>query len=128
MSERNPLPPQLSHLSVLRKSGEAFGLMEAALWVEDSRRTMQSDSAEWRWATGAGQFIRQLRDERLGIWPWISDMERARESTRPVIVGRRGDKRQAMAIWHGQAWRHADSLQPVCFEPNVWHPLPRAPS
>jgi len=124
---RNPLPPHLAHLAELRESGEASGLLEAALWVEDSRRTMQRDSPEWRWATGAGLFIRQLRDERLGIAPWISDMHRARCSQRPIIVGRRGEEVMAMAIFHGLTWRHSDSLNEVCFEPNVWHPLPERP-
>lgn len=123
---RNPLPPALAHLSELRRAGEIAGLRQAALWVEDSRKTMQRDSVEYRWATGAGLFLRQLADERDGIAPWHSDMARAKCSRRPVMVGRRGSKLMAMAIWHGQAWRHADSLVELCFEPDVWQPLPRA--
>lgn len=126
MSERNPIPACLSHLEVLRRSAHSDGLLEAALWVEDSRNTMQSDSKEYAWATGAGQFLRQLIDERAGIAPWISDMERARWSTRPVMLGKRGSRLMAMAVWSGHNWRHADSLQPVCFQPDVWQPLPEA--
>lgn len=64
MSERNPIPPALSHLRVLRAAGVVAGLQEAAAWVEGSKATMQSDSAEYRWATGAAAFLRQLAEER----------------------------------------------------------------
>ena len=127
MTVRNPLPACLSHLAVLRKSAQADGLKEAAVWVEDSKRTMQSDSAEFRWATGARHFLWQLADERIGVAPWSTDMFTARELGRPVMIGKRGSKLMAMAIFHGDLWRHADSLQPVCFRPDVWQPLPEAP-
>lgn len=45
----------------------------------------------------------------------------------PVMIGRVGDKRQAMAIFHGQCWRHVDSLEPVCFEPTHFHYLQEPP-
>lgn len=126
MTERSPLPKALSHLAVIRRAGEVAGLIEAALWVDDSKLTMQSDSREYAWATGARHFLWQLADERSGIAPWSSDMHTARQFTRPIIVGKRGSKLMAMAIYRGSAWRHTDSLNPVCFVADVWHPLPKA--
>lgn len=125
MTERNPLPDALSHLQPLITAAEARGLIQAALWVEDSKQTMQSDSPEWRWATGARHFLWQLADERIGVAPWSTDMHTAIKSSRPVLVGQRGSKLMAMAIYNGQMWRGAESLEPLFFEPNVWQPLPR---
>lgn len=124
-ADRNPLPESLSHLTALLRAAEAKGLKDAALWVDDSRRTMQQDSPEDMWARGARQFLWQLADELVGVAPWCSDMWRAKQFTSPLIVGKRGSKLMAMAIHSGQAWRHADSLQPICFEPDVWQPLPK---
>jgi hypothetical protein len=55
-----PLPENLSRLHA---QGVITGLRMAAAWVDDSRRTMQPDSAEARWAAGAAASIRQLADE-----------------------------------------------------------------
>lgn len=127
MTKRNPLPACLSHLQPLITAAEVKGLKQAALWVADSRLIMQFDSPEWRWAEGARQFLWQLADERAGVAPWSTDMHTAKCSQKPVMVGKRGSKLMAMAIFNGHAWRHADSLEPVCFEADVWQPLPRPP-
>lgn len=126
MTVLNPLPDCLSHLAVLRRAGEVGGLKRAALWVADSKRTMPLDSAEAAWADGARQFLWQLADERAGVAPWSTDMYTAMTSARPVMIGRRGSKLMAMAIFN-ERWRHADSLEPVCFEADVWQPLPKPP-
>lgn len=126
MTERSPLPWALSHLKVLERRGEINALHEAAAWIEGCTMTMHSNSREYRWAIGAALFIRQLADERDGIAPWHSDMLRARASKRPLILGKRGSPLMAMGLWHGEDWRHAESLEPVCFEPDVWQPLPKA--
>lgn len=81
MSERNPIPPCLSHLEQMLPA----------------------------WRSDMGQAY-----HRTGY------------HTRPVLVGKRGSPLMAMAVWSGQKWRHADSLEPVCFEPDVWQPLPKA--
>lgn len=127
MTERNPLPVCLSHLAVLERSAEVSALKEAALWVSGCLLTMQSDSVEAAWARGAAQYIWQLADERDGIAPWRSDMYVAVASRKPVIVGKRGSNMMAMAIYSGEMWRHADSLEPVCFGVEVWQPCPTAP-
>jgi hypothetical protein len=134
MTERNPIPICLSHLHALTeadkerwlKQGEVQGLKQAALWVDDSRRTMQSDSPEYAWAGGARQFLWQLADEKLGVAPWSTDMWAAMRSNNPVMLGKRGTPLIAMGIRSGGCWRHAESLDELCFDPDVWQPLPKA--
>jgi hypothetical protein len=43
-----------------------------------------------------------------------------------VLVGS-ADNMVAMAFYHGKAWRHAHSLDPLCFEPTHWMALPEPP-
>lgn len=47
---------------------------------------------------------------------------------RPAIVGKRGTKYMAMALYLGGRFVWADSLIPVCFKPDCFQPLPEPPN
>lgn len=59
---------------------------------------------------------------------WRPISEAVEALHRPVIIGKRGSPLMAFAVYLGQHWRHAEGLTEVCFEPDVFQPLPPAPA
>lgn len=94
-------------------------LMSAKSRVSEANVEIQRLRAD---LAAAREEIAGLRAERA--WRPIKPENRTAEF---LMVGQRGSSMIALAFYHGKRWRHAHSVDALCFEPNVYQPLPPPP-